>query len=58
MDTQALSHTVLLQHNGIFICYAWPREPSVTQADYSITALLYIMHGHKGHQSHRLIKAQ
>ena len=58
MDTQALSHTVLLQHDGFFIFYARQRGPSATQADYSITALLYIMHGHKGHQSHRLITAQ
>ena len=57
MATKALSHTGLLQHNGSFICYAWPQRPSATQADYSITAVLFVMHGHKGPQPHRLITA-
>ena len=44
--------------NGPFICYAWPlQRPTATQADYSITALLFVMHGHKGPQPHRLITA-
>ena len=57
MATRALSHTGGLQHNGTFICYAWPQMPLAIQADYSITALLIFMHGHKGHQPHRLITA-
>ena len=32
--------------NGPFICYACPKRPSATQADYSITALLFFVHGH------------
>ena len=58
MATQALSHTILLQHNGIFTFYAWLPGPSATQADYRITALLYLMHGHNGPQSNSLITAQ
>ena len=32
------------------ICYAWPHRPPATQADYSITVLLFVMHGHTGPQ--------
>ena len=50
--------TQVYYSNGQFICYAWPHRPSTTQADYSITALhLFVMHGHKGPQLHRLITA-
>ena len=49
------SHTGWLQHNGTFICYAWPQRPSATQANYDITALIFVMHGHKGPQPHSLI---
>ena len=57
MATKALSHTGWLQHNGTFICYGWPQRPSATQTNYSIMALLFVMHGHKGPQQHRLITA-
>ena len=39
------------------ICYAWPHRPSATQADYSITVLLFVMHGHTGPQPPRVITA-
>ena len=39
-------HRLIIQHNGTFICYAWPQKPSATQADYSITALLLAMLGY------------
>ena len=55
MATKALSYTGWLQHNGTFICYAWPQRPSATQADYSITALLFVMHGHTGWLQHNCI---
>ena len=56
--TRALSHTGGLQHNGTFICYPWPQRPSVKQSYYITMALLFVMHGHKGPQPHRLITAQ
>ena len=57
MATKALSHIGLLQHNSTFICDAWPQRPSATQSYYSTVALLFVMHGHKGHQPHSLITA-
>ena len=57
MATKALSHTGGLQHNGTFICYAWPQRPSATRVDYSITTLSFFMRGQKGPQPQRLITA-
>ena len=57
MAIKAISHTGGLQHNGTFICYAWPQRSPATEADYSILALLFFIHGHKGPLAHRLITA-
>ena len=55
--TLSLETHRLITANGPFICYAWPHWPSATEADYSTTDLLFVMHGHTGPQPPRLITA-